>query len=87
MNIPGPGFHDCTVPDLIYYRFENNPNSTSTPNYAVPGVSFQSGTTNRFFFFPGLQEVSLIPACWEQGQQEVILILTGQQISVQEAGQ
>ena len=26
------------LPDLIYYKFKNNPDATSTPNYAVPGV-------------------------------------------------
>ncbi len=26
------------VPDLIYYKFKNNPTSTATPNFAVPGV-------------------------------------------------
>ena len=27
-----------TLPDLIYYKFKNNPSPTLTPNYAVPGV-------------------------------------------------
>jgi hypothetical protein len=27
-----------TMPDLIYYKFENNPSPTLTPNFAVPGV-------------------------------------------------
>jgi len=26
------------VPDLIYYKFKNNPTSTATPNFAIPGV-------------------------------------------------
>ena len=33
-----PAGPTVTLPDLIYYKFENNPNATSTPNYAVPGV-------------------------------------------------
>ncbi|MCU0373059.1 MAG: T9SS type A sorting domain-containing protein [Ignavibacteria bacterium] len=27
-----------TLPDLLYYKFENNPTPTSTPNFAVPGA-------------------------------------------------
>jgi hypothetical protein len=33
--ISGPSY---TLPDMMYYKFENNPTATSTPNYAVPGV-------------------------------------------------
>ncbi|MCX6162628.1 MAG: hypothetical protein NTV87_15010, partial [Ignavibacteriae bacterium] len=27
-----------TLPDLIYYKFKNNPSPASTPNFAIPGV-------------------------------------------------
>lgn len=33
-----------TVPDLIYYRFENNPTPTTTPNFAVPGAGNPLGS-------------------------------------------
>jgi hypothetical protein len=26
------------VPDLLYYKFKNNPTATTTPNFAIPGV-------------------------------------------------
>jgi len=32
---PPPAF---TLPDLIYYRFENNPAPNLTPNFAIPGA-------------------------------------------------
>jgi hypothetical protein len=32
------------VPELIYYKFENNPTPTSTPNYAIPGVGLNPAT-------------------------------------------
>jgi hypothetical protein len=33
-----PGAPSAPLPDLIYYKFKNNPSSTSVINYAVPGV-------------------------------------------------
>lgn len=32
------------LPDLIYYRFEDNPAATAVTNYAVPGVGNTTGT-------------------------------------------
>ncbi len=41
-GIPNVGFDvvssTITLPDLIYYRFENNPSPTTTPNFAIPGA-------------------------------------------------
>ncbi len=41
-DIPNVGFDVVsaafTLPDIIYYRFENNPSPTLTPNFAIPGA-------------------------------------------------
>ena len=34
----GSDLFSQSVPDLLYYRFENNPSPTTTPNFAIPGV-------------------------------------------------
>lgn len=33
-----PAVPAFTLPDLLYYKFKNNPSPTLTPNFAVPGV-------------------------------------------------
>lgn len=33
-----PAAPPITLPDLLYYKFKNNPSPTLTPNFAIPGV-------------------------------------------------
>jgi hypothetical protein len=38
IRILGPATPPSTLPDLIYYKFENNPSSSTVLNCAIPGV-------------------------------------------------
>ncbi|MCX6165370.1 MAG: right-handed parallel beta-helix repeat-containing protein [Ignavibacteriae bacterium] len=49
-----------STPDLIYYKFENNPTTATTPNYAITGVGTNPAPLTSVTLTPGGQFDSCI---------------------------
>jgi len=70
------------LPDLLYYKFKNNPTPTSTPNFAVPGVGLNPVTFTSLTLASGGQ----FDSCLSGTATASAKIMTGYNLSTGTSG-